>query len=81
MKRRFDCPVGLSDHSGSVYPGYAAIARGADLLEVHVTFHKAMFGPDVPASLTFDELAESCQYARRLRHHEPQPGRQGPSGV
>ena len=57
MKRRFDCPVGFSDHSGSVYPGYAAIARGADLLEVHVTFHKAMFGPDVPASLTFDELA------------------------
>lgn len=58
MKHRFDCPVGLSDHSGTVYPGQAAIARGADLLEVHVTFHKAMFGPDVPASLSFEDLAD-----------------------
>jgi len=58
MKQRYDCPVGLSDHSGTVYPAHAAIARGADMLEVHVAFHKAMFGPDVPASLTFDELAD-----------------------
>ena len=58
MKARYNCPVGLSDHTGSVYPAHAAIARGADLLEVHVAFHKAMFGPDVPASLTFEELAD-----------------------
>lgn len=58
MRRRYGCPVGLSDHSGSPHPSVAAIARGADLLEVHVTFDRAMFGPDVPASLTFDELAK-----------------------
>jgi N-acetylneuraminate synthase len=27
-----------------------------DLLEIHVTFSRDMFGPDVPASVTFDEL-------------------------
>ena len=27
-----------------------------DALEVHMTFDRAMFGPDVPASLTFEEL-------------------------
>ena len=46
LRREFDCPVGLSDHSGSVFPGLAALARGANLLEVHVTFDRRMFGPD-----------------------------------
>ena len=55
LRLEFGCPVGLSDHSGSVFPGLAALARGADLLEFHVTFDRRMFGPDVPASLTFDE--------------------------
>ena len=36
LRKRYCCPVGLSDHSGSVHPGLAAIYRGADLLEVHV---------------------------------------------
>ncbi len=56
FRQDYRCPVGLSDHSGKVFPGLAAIARGADLIEVHVTFDRAMFGPDTPASLTFDEL-------------------------
>lgn len=56
LRRRHRCPVGLSDHSGSPHPSVLAIARGADLIEVHVAFHRGMFGPDVPASLTFEEL-------------------------
>ena len=51
-----DCPVGLSDHSGSTAPALAAIARGADLIESHITFDRGMFGPDIPASLTVDEF-------------------------
>ncbi len=57
MRARFDCPVGLSDHSGSVFPGLAALARGVDLLEVHVTFDKGLFGPDMSASITLADLA------------------------
>jgi N,N'-diacetyllegionaminate synthase len=49
-------PVGLSDHTGTIYPSLAAAALGAQLLEVHVTFSRQSFGPDVPASVTFDEL-------------------------
>lgn len=58
LAQRYGCPVGLSDHSATIYPGIAAVALGARVLEVHVTFSRAMFGPDVPASLTFEELAE-----------------------
>lgn len=56
FRDRYDCPVGLSDHTGSIYPSVCAIARGVDLIEVHVTFDRRMFGPDAEASLTFDEL-------------------------
>ena len=56
FKDKFKCPVGLSDHSGSIYPSLAAIAMGADIIEVHITFHKKMFGPDVSSSLTLEEL-------------------------
>jgi N-acetylneuraminate synthase len=56
FKRRYRCPAGLSDHSGSIYPGLAAMATGADLLEVHVTFDRRMFGPGEAASVTLEEL-------------------------
>lgn len=48
----FDGPVGLSDHSGSEYPSIAALARGADMIEVHLCFSKGQFGPDTKSSLT-----------------------------
>jgi N-acetylneuraminate synthase len=41
FRNRFDCAVGLSDHSGSVYPGLATVALGVEVLEVHVTFNRA----------------------------------------
>ncbi len=56
MRRRFGCPVGLSDHSGTVFPALAAMARGCDLLELHLTLDRRMFGPDVSSSLTVDEF-------------------------
>ncbi|MGE4469814.1 MAG: N-acetylneuraminate synthase family protein [Desulfovibrio sp.] len=60
LRERFQCPVGLSDHSGTPFPALAALARGADLLEVHVTLSKRCFGPDVSASLTLEELSTLC---------------------
>jgi len=63
---RFDCPVGLSDHSGTIFPGLAAVALGASILEIHVTFSRAMFGPDVPASITFEQLRDLVEGVRFL---------------
>jgi N,N'-diacetyllegionaminate synthase len=58
LRARYACPVGLSDHSGTIWPGVAAATLGAELLELHVTFSKEAFGPDVPASVTLPELAQ-----------------------
>ncbi len=54
---RFAVPVGLSDHSGTIAAGIAAATLGAAALEVHVTFSRQAFGPDVSSSLTIEELA------------------------
>jgi N,N'-diacetyllegionaminate synthase len=56
-RKRYQAPVGLSDHSGKVFAGLAAVTLGACILEVHVTLSREMFGPDVIASLTTQELA------------------------
>jgi N-acetylneuraminate synthase len=58
FQERYKCAVGLSDHSGTIYPGLAAATFGIQLLEVHVTFSREMFGPDVPASITTAELRQ-----------------------
>ena len=68
----FDIPVGLSDHSGTIYSPLAASALGIDMLEIHVTFSNQMFGPDVPASITVDELAEvvtGIRYIEKMTHN------------
>jgi N,N'-diacetyllegionaminate synthase len=64
LRQRYGCPVGLSDHSGSIFPSLAAATLGADMLEVHVTLSREMFGPDVPASVTTAELRQLVEGVR-----------------
>jgi N-acetylneuraminate synthase len=63
-RERYRLPVGLSDHSGTIYPGLAAAAMGAEVLEVHVTLSREMFGPDVCASVTTAELRQLAEGLR-----------------
>ena len=58
IRRRYHCPTGLSDHSGTIFAGLAAATLGADMIEVHVTFSRECFGPDVISSITTTELAQ-----------------------
>lgn len=64
MLNRYNCPIGLSDHSGYIYPSLAAVTKGALLLEVHVTLSEYMFGPDVKSSLTISKLKEMVEGVR-----------------
>ena len=69
FQEKYGCPAGLSDHSGTIYPGLAAAALGCDVLEVHVTFSRELFGPDVPASVTTQELkqlVEGIRFVERM---------------
>ena len=64
--RRYHCLAGYSDHSGTIAAGLAAVALGAKILEVHVTFSKECFGPDVSSSLTLDQLEELVLGIRQI---------------
>lgn len=64
MRARYGVPVGLSDHSGKIYAGLAAATLGANMIEVHVTMSRDMFGPDVPVSLTPTELSQLVEGVR-----------------
>jgi N-acetylneuraminate synthase len=58
LHHRYGCSIGLSDHSGTIYPAIAATALGAELIEAHLVFDRRMFGPDAMSSLTVDEFAK-----------------------
>jgi N,N'-diacetyllegionaminate synthase len=64
LRQRYRCPVGLSDHSGTIFPGLAAATLGISLLEIHVTLSREMFGPDVTSSVTTTELHQLVEGVR-----------------
>ncbi len=61
---RFGTAVGLSDHSGTLYPAAIAPLLGASVVENHVVFDKRLFGPDVSSSLTLEELKQLVDFIR-----------------
>jgi N,N'-diacetyllegionaminate synthase len=72
LRARFDCAVGLSDHSGTIYPALAACAEHrVEIVEVHLTMSRQMFGPDVAAPVTPSELRMICdgvRFIERMRY-------------
>ena len=65
--------VGLSDHSGEMWPSLSAVTIGAKIIEVHVCLSKYDFGPDVPASLTQETFAEMIQGIRYISKMKNNP--------
>lgn len=59
-----DVRVGLSDHSGTIWPGIAAAAIGCRVLEVHVCFSKEQGNLDAAASLTLEQLRQLVEGGR-----------------
>lgn len=64
LKKKYNLPIGFSDHSGDIHAAVAATALGAEILEFHAVFDKRMFGPDAKASLEINQvskLVSSCK--------------------
>jgi N-acetylneuraminate synthase len=51
LAERFGLPVGFSDHSVGIAVSIAAAARGATVIEKHLTLDRTMPGPDHVASI------------------------------
>lgn len=64
IQKKFDCIVGLSDHSEGIEAVIGAVALGACLIEKHITLDKTMEGPDHMTSLEpheFKKMVESIR--------------------
>lgn len=52
---------GSSDHSGTPWRAVDAMLRGCKMIEVHFYIDPCDAGPDLPASLTLDQLRTVCE--------------------
>jgi len=67
LASRFGYPVGFSDHTLGIEIAVAAAARGAAIIEKHLTLDKTLPGPDHRASL---DVAEFSAMVRAIRSVE-----------
>ena len=64
MQKRYNCPVGFSDHTTGFAAPFAAATLGAVCVEEHLTFSKAMYGSDAKHSM---EPEEFCVLSNGLK--------------
>lgn len=79
LARRFDAVAGLSDHSMGLAAPVAAVALGARIIEKHLTWSRAVPGPDSAFSLepaefkAMVEAVRACEAALGSVRYEPTP--------
>ncbi|HUM04662.1 MAG TPA: N-acetylneuraminate synthase family protein, partial [Terriglobales bacterium] len=68
LARRFEVPVGLSDHTMGIAVPVAAVSLGACIIEKHLTLSRGEAGPDSAFSLEpheFKAMVEAVRTAER----------------
>jgi len=66
LRKRFNCHVGLSDHTLGLDVSLAAVSLGAELIERHFTCSRRERGVDAAFSLEPHELKALVQQSRRV---------------
>jgi sialic acid synthase SpsE len=64
--QRYDCSVGLSDHTPGIELPAASIAMGGVIVEKHLTVDRTMPGPDHHFALEPNEFKAMCKAVRNV---------------
>ena len=75
LARRFDVPIGYSDHTTDPMSGAMAAAAGACIVEKHLTYDRAAQGPDHAASADPSQFAEYVRLIRTADRLRGKPGK------
>ncbi|MCM0018587.1 MAG: N-acetylneuraminate synthase family protein [Tagaea sp.] len=73
MRARYGCAVGFSDHTLGYAAPAAAATLGADTVEKHFTFSRAMYGSDAANSMEPAEFAVLSAMLREIRAMRASP--------
>lgn len=68
LARACGLPIGYSDHTLGIAIATAAVARGALVLEKHLTLNRTLPGPDHQASLQPEEFQAMVRAVREVEH-------------
>lgn len=66
MRKRFQVPVGLSDHTMGTIVSVASVALGATVIEKHFIMDRKIGGPDASFSMEPDEFASMVKQVREV---------------
>ena len=66
LKSKYNCFVGISDHSRNIFEIASTVALGVKMIEVHFTKNRKFKGPDHKISLTLIELKKLVKLVRNL---------------
>lgn len=66
LEKFFGVYIGLSDHTGTIWPSLGAVALGASILEVHFRTAGCPPGPDLCVSVDEKQLADLVTGARAI---------------
>lgn len=66
MKKRFDIPIGLSDHSMGSLGAITAVAMGANIIEKHFCLSREIENPDASFSMTPEEFKTMVEDIRNV---------------
>jgi len=64
LQEQFPCPIGYSGHEVGLVPSAVAVAKGACMVERHITLDRAMWGSDQAASVEPHGLQTLVKYLR-----------------
>jgi N,N'-diacetyllegionaminate synthase len=65
LQKKFGIMSGYSDHSSSIIDSIVAVAKGAKIIEKHITLSRKMKGPDHPFAIEPKEMIELVSGIRR----------------
>ena len=68
--------IGLSDHTGDNYSSFAALGKGASIIEKHFIDLKSRSGPDITASIDHKQLKDLIVGSKKI--HVSLPGKKIP---
>lgn len=68
LRKRYRCKVGYSDHTTSLLAPLAAVARGAEVIEKHITLSKSFEGTDHILSADPKELKFLVSLTHRINN-------------